>query len=67
MKHIDHPKDGLTHIANGRRFATAQDVKVYAYCNEMFISYVSTNGAFTYYDLASMECEARDVWEMQNS
>jgi len=60
------PKDGKPFLANGRRFATIQDVKVYAYTNDMFVSHTSTNGVFTFCDLALLECEARDVYEMHN-
>jgi len=52
MKTIKKPKDGKTHVANGRRFANEQEVKVYAYVNEMFVSHVSHDSIFTYYDLS---------------
>lgn len=54
MKTLSAPKDGKTHVANGRRFASEQDVKVYAYTQEMFVCHVSTHQGFTYYDLAAI-------------
>lgn len=56
MKTITTPKDGKTHVANGRRFANEQEVRIYAlYTLEMFVCHVSTHKGFTYYDLAALE------------
>lgn len=52
MKSLRKPKDGKTFVANGHRFSTLQDVKVYAYVNDMFICHTSKDRIFTYVDLA---------------
>lgn len=64
MKKPVAPKDGKTFCADGRRFSSLTEVKIYAQMQEMYISHTATDGVFTYCDLALLNCEARDAYEM---